>query len=76
MWQVKEIETLFVGVFPLEKGSALDVDAWIHLSRNSGNTGWDVDRKKEGETAVYGYNPFLFWALSVSWWCLAELIFT
>ena len=31
---------------------------------------------KEGETAVYGYNPVLFWVLSVSCWCLAELIFT
>ena len=31
---------------------------------------------KEGETAVYGYNPALFWLLSVSCWCLAELIFT
>ena len=30
---------------------------------------------KEGETAVYGYNPALFWVLSVSCWCLAELIF-
>ena len=31
---------------------------------------------KEGETAVYGYNPALFWVLSVSCWCLAELMFT
>ena len=31
---------------------------------------------KKGETAVYGYNPALFWVLSVSCWCLAELIFT
>ena len=31
---------------------------------------------KEGETAVYGYNPAPFWVLSVSCWCLAELIFT
>ena len=31
---------------------------------------------KEGETAVYAYNPALFWVLSVSCWCLAELIFT
>ena len=31
---------------------------------------------KEGETAVYGYNPALFWVLLVSCWCLAELIFT
>ena len=31
---------------------------------------------KEGETAVYGYNPALFWVLPVSCWCLAELIFT
>ena len=30
---------------------------------------------KEGETAVYGYNPALFWVISVSCWCLAELIF-
>ena len=31
---------------------------------------------KEGETAVCGYNPALFWVLSVSCWCFAELIFT
>ena len=31
---------------------------------------------KEGETAVYGYNPALFWVLSVSCWCLAKLMFT
>ena len=31
---------------------------------------------KKGETAVYGYNPALFWVLSVSYWYLAELIFT
>ena len=31
---------------------------------------------KEGETAVYGYNPALFWVLSVWCWCLEELIFT
>ena len=31
---------------------------------------------KKGETAVYGYNLALFWVLSVSCWCLAELIFT
>ena len=31
---------------------------------------------KKGETDVYGYNPALFWVLSVSCWCLAELIFT
>ena len=31
---------------------------------------------KQGETAVYSYNPALFWVLSVSCWCLAELIFT
>ena len=31
---------------------------------------------KKGETAVYGYNPALFWVLSVSCWFLAELIFT
>ena len=31
---------------------------------------------KEGETAAYGYNPAVFWVLSVSCWCLAELIFT
>ena len=31
---------------------------------------------KEGETAVYGYNPALFWVLSVSCWCLAESTFT
>ena len=37
----------------------------------------DVNPKK-GETAdVYGYNQAaLFWVLSVSCWCLAELIFT
>ena len=33
-------------------------------------------RPKEGETTVYGLNPALFWVLSVSCWCLAELIFT
>ena len=27
---------------------------------------------KKGEKAVYGYNPALFWVLSVSCWCLAE----
>ena len=31
---------------------------------------------KKGETTVYGYNPALFWVLSVSCWCLADLIFT
>ena len=31
---------------------------------------------KKSETAVYGYDPALFWVLSVSCWCLAELIFT
>ena len=30
---------------------------------------------KKGETAVYGYNPALFWVLLVSCWCLAELNF-
>ena len=31
---------------------------------------------KEAEKAVYGYNPALFWVLSVSCRCLAESIFT
>ena len=31
---------------------------------------------KKGETAVYGYNPALFWVVSVSCWRLAEFIFT
>ena len=31
---------------------------------------------KKGETAVYGYNLTLFWVLSVSCWCLEELIFS
>ena len=26
---------------------------------------------KKGETTVYGYNPALFWVLSVPCWCLA-----
>ena len=29
-----------------------------------------------GETAVDGYNPALFWVLPVSWWCLAKLSLT
>ena len=28
------------------------------------------------ETAVYGYNPALFWIVSVLCWCLAKLMFT
>ena len=31
---------------------------------------------KNDEIAVYGYNPALFWVLSVSCWCLVKLIFT
>ena len=31
---------------------------------------------QKSETAVYGYNPALFWVLPVSCWCLAKLIFT
>ena len=31
---------------------------------------------KNGETAVYGYDPALFWVLSVSFWCLRKLIFS
>ena len=30
---------------------------------------------KNSKTDVYGYNPALFWVLSVSCWCLRKLIF-
>ena len=33
-------------------------------------------RSNNSETAVYGYNPALFWVVSVSCWCLAKLMFT
>ena len=66
MWQVKEIETLFVGVFPLEKGSALDLDAWIHLSWNSGNTGWDVNR-----THVF---PAFHWKIPANKWNFEKVV--
>ena len=32
--------------------------------------------KRAKQLTVYGYNPAPFWVLSVSCWCLAELIFT
>ena len=47
----------------------------FHQSLISGCYG-KLTNTKEGETAVYGYNPAQFRVLSVWCWCLADLIFT
>ena len=35
-----------------------------------------TDEPQRGQNSCLWYNPVLFWVISVSCWCLAELIFT
>ena len=57
-------------------GQGLNQSARIFFTRVFSGCYAILTSPKEGETAVYGYNPALFWVLSVLCWCLAELIFT
>ena len=57
-------------------GQGLNQSARIFFTRAFSSCYAILTSPKDGETAVYGYNPALFWVLSVSCWCLAELIAT
>ena len=55
-------------------GQGLNQSARIFFIRAFSGCYAILTSPKKGETAVYDYNPALFWVLSVSCWCLAELI--
>ena len=57
-------------------GQGLNQSARIFFIRAFSGCYGILTSPKEGKTAVCGYNPVLFWVISVSCWCLAELIFT
>ena len=57
-------------------GQGLNQSARIFFIRAFSRCCAILTSPKKGETALYGYNPALFWVLSVSCWCLVELIFT
>ena len=56
-------------------GQGLNQSARIFFIRAFSGCYAILTSPKEGETAVHGYNPALFWVLSVSCWCLVDLNF-
>ena len=61
--------------------SQMTIEPWNHWTKNLKSLKNMVccrlmRRSNNSETAVYGYNPALFWVVSVSCWCLAKWMFT